>query len=79
MSTLDTLGLTSGKTIEVTDARGDTRETQAAQLSYTYVFDGKAQYDRFVKNVRTADPDTHTPSRPLTSNHTKRASCRWTT
>ena len=57
MSTLDTLGLTSGKTIEVTDARGDTRETQAAQLSYTYVFDGKAQYDRFVKNVRTAGLD----------------------
>ncbi|UDL23221.1 ABC transporter permease [Bifidobacterium pseudolongum] len=52
VSTLDTLGLTSGKTIEVTDARGDTRETQAAQLSYTYVFDGKAQYDRFVADVK---------------------------
>lgn len=57
VSTLDALGLTSGKTIEVTDARGNTRETQAAQLSYTYVFDGKAQYDRFVKDIRTAGLD----------------------
>lgn len=52
VSTLDALGLTSGKTIEITDARGNTRETQAAQLSYTYVFDGKAQYDRFVADVK---------------------------
>lgn len=52
VSTLDALGLTSGKTIEITDARGNTRETQAAQLSYTYVFDGKAQYDRFVAYVK---------------------------
>ncbi|RYQ11165.1 ABC transporter permease [Bifidobacterium pseudolongum subsp. globosum] len=58
VSPLDALGLTSGKTIEVTDARGDTREMQVAQLSYTYVFDGKAQYDRFVKDVRTADAYT---------------------
>lgn len=52
VSTLDALGLTSGKTIEITDARGNARETQAAQLSYTYVFDGKAQYDRFVADVK---------------------------
>lgn len=52
VSTLDALGLTGGKTIEITDARGNTRETQATQLSYTYVFDGKAQYDRFVADVK---------------------------
>ena len=52
VSTLDALGLTGGKTIEITDARGNTRETQATQLSYTYVFNGKAQYDRFVADVK---------------------------
>lgn len=55
VSTLDALGLTDGKTIEITDARGNTRETQATQLSYTYVFDGKAQYDRFVADVKAND------------------------
>lgn len=54
VATLNKLGLTSDKTIEMTDARGNTRETQAAMLSYTYVFDGKANYDKFVHDVKSA-------------------------
>ncbi len=54
VSTLDKLGLTADKTIDVTDARGNTRQTQAATLSYTYVFDGKSKYDEFVRDVKAA-------------------------
>lgn len=54
VSTLDKLGLTADKTIDVTDAHGDTRETRAATLSYTYVFDGKDGYDEFVRSVKKA-------------------------
>ncbi|PLS28400.1 ABC transporter permease [Bifidobacterium anseris] len=53
-STLDKLGLTADKTINVTDAHGDTRAMQAATLSYTYVFDGKSKYDEFVRSVKAA-------------------------
>ncbi|RSX48863.1 ABC transporter permease [Bifidobacterium castoris] len=54
VSTLDKLGLTPDKTVDVTDAHGNARQTQAATLSYTYVFDGKSNYDEFVRDVKAA-------------------------
>lgn len=54
VATMNKLGLTQDKTMEVTDSRGNTRSTSAAQLTYTYVFDGKQAYDKFVSDVKTA-------------------------
>ncbi|KFI60957.1 ABC transporter permease [Bifidobacterium cuniculi] len=53
-ATLTKLGLTPDKTMEITDSRGNTRTVQSAQLSFTYVFAGKEEYDRFVEDVRKA-------------------------
>ena len=53
-ATLGKIGLDSTKTLSITDSKGNTRETSAAQLSFTYVFDGKADYDRFTEDVRKA-------------------------
>lgn len=53
-ATLGKIGLDSTKTLSITDSKGNTRETSAAQLSFTYVFDGKADYDGFTEDVRKA-------------------------
>lgn len=52
VATMQALKLTADESMQVTDARGNTRDTQAATLSYTYVFAGKDQYDQFVDTVR---------------------------
>ncbi|MEE1297094.1 MAG: ABC transporter permease [Bifidobacterium sp.] len=54
IATLTKLGLTPDKTMEITDSQGNKRTTQAAQLSYTYVFAGKDEYDKFAEDVRKA-------------------------
>ncbi|MUH59789.1 ABC transporter permease [Bifidobacterium canis] len=54
VATLKKLGLDSTKTLTVTDSQGNSRTTQAAQLSYTYVFSGKSDYDKFVADVKAA-------------------------
>ena len=54
VSTLAKLGLDSDSTLETTDSNGDTTERAAAQLSYTYVFSGKDDYETFVKDVAKA-------------------------
>lgn len=51
---LKKLGLDSTKTLTVTDSQGNSHTTQAAQLSYTYVFSGKSDYDKFVADVKAA-------------------------
>lgn len=51
VSTLQSLGLDADSTAESTDANGNTVETAAAQLDYTYVFASKDDYETFVSDV----------------------------
>ncbi len=53
-ATLGKIDLDSTKTLSITDSKGNTRETSATQLSFTYVFDGKTDYDRFTEEVKKA-------------------------
>lgn len=54
VSTLQSLGLDADSTAESTDANGNTVETAAAQLDYTYVFASKDDYETFVSDVERA-------------------------
>lgn len=54
VSTLKSLGLDADSTTSSTDSNGDTVETAAAQLDYTYVFSSKDDYETFVSDVSDA-------------------------
>lgn len=54
VSTLRSLGLDADSTVESTDANGNTVETAATQLDYTYVFASKDDYETFVSDVERA-------------------------
>lgn len=54
ISTLKSLGLDADSTVSSTDSNGNTTETAAAQLSYTYVFASKDDYETFTSDVTKA-------------------------
>ncbi|OZG66252.1 ABC transporter permease [Bifidobacterium hapali] len=54
ISPLKSLGLDADSTVSSTDSNGNTTETAAAQLSYTYVFASKDDYETFTSDVTKA-------------------------
>lgn len=54
VSTLKSLGLDADSTTSSTDSSGNTVETAAAQLNYTYVFSSKDDYEQFISDAEKA-------------------------